>query len=369
MGVEFCVKRGIRIATQINSMIATSVTHILPLTTVRRTRSLPDSGRVLVHTGQKVNPTDVVAECPLPGKHMLLDVRRALGIQRASALQKAMERTVGEEVKKGDIIAQTGGLFSRVVRAPEDGVILAIQRGQVLLALPGDTYSLKAGINGTVTDVIPEIGVVIESSGALLQGVWGNDRIDAGLLLVAAKSPEEELTRSNLDITMRGSIVAGGHVTDADALHAAAELPLRGLILGSMTADLLPVARDMEYPIVLLEGFGRIPINPLAYKVLLGQVKRDVAVNAGWNPDRGETPEAFIPLPAEGEPIEAPSELKIGQTVKIIKPPHTSQVGELTAVRPGLTTLPNKMRVPTGEVRLETNETVIVPLVNLTIIQ
>lgn len=369
MGVEFYVKHGIKIATDTYSMIATSVTQILPLTKVRRVRSLPDSGRVLVHAGQKVGATDVIAECSLPGKHLLLDIRRALGIQRPSALQKVLERTVGEEVKKGDIIAQTGGMFSRVVRAPEDGVIVAIQRGQVLLEIPGGTYELKAGINGTVTDVIPEMGAVIESSGALLQGVWGNGRIDVGLLLVAAKSPEEELTRANLDITMRGSIVAGGHVTDADALQAAAELPLRGLILGSMTADLLPVASQMEIPVLLLEGFGRIPINPRAYKVLLGQVKRDVALNAGWDPERGETPEAFIPLPAEAEVIEAPSELKVGQTVKIVKPPHTSQIGELVAIRPNPTILPNKLRVPAGEVRLETNETVTVPLVNLTIIQ
>ena len=59
------------------------VTHILPLTYIRRPRLLPVPGRVLVHPGQKVNASDIVAEGHALGQHILIDVRRALGITRA----------------------------------------------------------------------------------------------------------------------------------------------------------------------------------------------------------------------------------------------------------------------------------------------
>lgn len=345
------------------------VTHLLALTTIRRDRLLPTRGRVLVRAGQKVNATDVIAESVQPGEHLLIDVRRALGIERVSTAQRIIERTVGERLEKGDIIAQTGGLFSRVIRAPEDCEVVAIQRGQVLLELNKNVVALRAGINGTIVNVLPEMGATVETNGALLQGVWGNGPVDMGLLQVIAHSPEEELTRPQLDMTMRGAVVVGGHVADADTLQAAGELPVRGLVLASMTADLLPIARQMTYPILLLEGFGRIAINPVAFKLLLSNVKRDAAINANWNPDRGERPELVIPLPADAQLASDNLEFKPGQIVKILKPPYTSQIGVLTQVRPGLTLLPNGLRAPVGQVRLETNEQVTVPLANLTLIE
>ena len=56
------------------------VTHFLPLTKIRRERLLPIPGRVLVHTGQKVIATDVIAETKLVNQHVLLDISSILGI-------------------------------------------------------------------------------------------------------------------------------------------------------------------------------------------------------------------------------------------------------------------------------------------------
>lgn len=49
---------------------------------------------------------------------------------------------------------------------------------------------LRAGIPGTVIQVVPNCGVVIQTSGGLVQGVWGNGRIDAGLLVNLMEAPE-----------------------------------------------------------------------------------------------------------------------------------------------------------------------------------
>ena len=56
------------------------VTHILPVTQIRRARRLPSNGRVQVRTNQKVNGTDIIAESHQEGKHVLINVRRALGL-------------------------------------------------------------------------------------------------------------------------------------------------------------------------------------------------------------------------------------------------------------------------------------------------
>ncbi|NIM07938.1 MAG: hypothetical protein GTO53_01975, partial [Planctomycetales bacterium] len=79
---------------------------------------------------------------------------------------------------------------------------------------------------------------MIEMTGSLLQGVWGNGRIDFGVMRVIAEAPTHHLTPDQLDVQMRGSIIFGGRCDQEETLQAAAELSLRGLILFSMPARL-----------------------------------------------------------------------------------------------------------------------------------
>ena len=94
------------------------VTHILPLTHIHRSRMLPGQGQVLVRVGQKVSATDSVAETTLTGEHVLIDIRQALGLHSISQAHRLIDRKPGERVEKGDILAQTGRLFSRVHTYP-----------------------------------------------------------------------------------------------------------------------------------------------------------------------------------------------------------------------------------------------------------
>ncbi len=226
----------------------TPVTHLLALTHVRRDRMLPIKGRILVNIGAHVNANDVVAEADQPGEHVILDVRRMLNIHRIEEAQQLIRYKPGEKVEKGDILAQVGGIIPRVVRAPTDGKVKGIYRGQVVLETPGTKLELLAGIAGKVTEILPDRGLVIESDGALLQGVWANGKTGAGILLISANAMDDELTRATLDVSMRSAVVLAGHVTRADTLAAAAELPVRGLILASMTADLIEAAEKVDYP-------------------------------------------------------------------------------------------------------------------------
>jgi hypothetical protein len=347
-----------------------SVTHILPLTHIKRARLLPQSGRVTVRVGQKVNASDVVAETHTLNEHVLVDVRRTLRLSRSEKLAEIIERRPGEKVQRDDVLAQDGGMFKRVVRCPVNGEIVSINNGQILIEVTCAPFQLKAGLSGEVTEVIPDQGVIVEGDGALVQGVWGNGKVETGTLLILAHSPEDVLTHDKLDVSMRGAVVVGGHCTDPEVFRVGAGFPLRGLVLGSMTADLVPAAQEVNYPIMLLEGFGQIPINQAAFKILTTNEKRDLSLNAvAWNTFTGDRPELLITLPASGQVASEVAFYKTGQTVRIQCAPYAGQVGTLENVLLGLSRLDNGLRTQAADIRLENNQLVTIPLTNLDVLE
>lgn len=347
-----------------------SVTHILPATTIRRERILPIPGRVVVRSGQNVNPSDVIAEANLTPKHMVLDVGRGLGLQ-ADETEEYFQREPGEKVMEGDIIAGPVGLARRVVRAPRSGRVILLRRGQVLLEVESHPFELKAGMPGVVVSLISDRGAVIESTGALIQAVWGNRHIDFGLLHVLADKPEDILTADQMDVSMRGSVILGGFCSEADVFRTASELPVRGLILSSMASSLIPVATKMKYPIIVVEGFGLLPMNSKAFNLLSTSDRRDVALNAEpFDRFYSRRPEVIIPLPTTEKPTEPRETVVISpeQEVRVVRAPYKSQIGTVVVLRPGMSLLANKVRAPAAEISLESGENVLLPLSNLEVI-
>jgi hypothetical protein len=300
---------------------------------------------------------------------MVLDIRRGLGIPQVSAAERTIVRQVGDKLEKGDVIAETGGLLARIVRAPVDGEVVSISGGQVLLRVRTTLLEVHAGFAGTVADIIKDQGAIIETNGALIQGVWGNGQSDSGMLLLVARSPDEELNRQQIEVSMRGAVVLGGYCSNPEVLRAAAELPLRGLVLASMSSDLIPVASSLKYPIFVIEGFGKTPMNDAAYKLLSTSEKRDVSVSAVFNPLAGERPELIIPLPAIGQSAPETDYFAPNQTVRIQGAPYAGRVGTFVQARQGLFTLPNGLKVPAGDVQLDADTRVTVPLANLEVIE
>ncbi|MGB7873148.1 MAG: hypothetical protein WBL25_02105 [Anaerolineales bacterium] len=346
------------------------VHHILPLTTIERERALPVAGTVTAKINQKVSSTDVIAETVWSREHVLIDVAQMLDIS-ADAADRLIRVKVDERVNEGAEIAIGKGLISRTIRAPRDGRVVAAGGGQVLMETGDASIRLRAGIPGTVVQIIPNRGAVIRTVGALVQGTWGNGRIDTGLLLNFTEKPDDVLNASRLDVSLRGSIILAGLLKDAETLRTAAELPVRGLILSSISPGLLPAAQQMRFPIVAIDGFGQSPMNSAAYKLLTSNAKREVTINAeAFNRYTGARPEVIIPLPVSQQP-PTPTDvemLEAGQTVRMRRAPHAGEIGILSKLRPGLSTLPSGLRAPAADVKLESGEQILVPLVNLEIV-
>jgi hypothetical protein len=347
-----------------------SVTHVLPVATIRRERLMPTEGRIIARRGQQVNPSDIVAEAVLRPEHLLLDIGLGLSLSPKEA-DHYIQRRAGDEVGEGDVIAGPVGIGRRVVRAPRSGTVVVAGGGLVLMELAGEFSELKAGYSGVVAEILGERGVIIETMGSLIQGVWGNGKVNFGLLNIIAHTADELITPDMMDVNVRGAVVMAGYCEDEKVLQSAEEMPIRGLILASMASTLVPVALSVNYPIVLIEGFGKLPMNQEAFSILSLSDRSEVAINAEpWNRIGNTRPEVVVSV-LEGALPEVPTELAsfaIGQTVRVVSQPYKSMLGTLTNLPQSLFRLPSGLMARTAEIQLSDGGKAQVPLENLEII-
>jgi hypothetical protein len=138
-----------------------------------------------------------------------------------------------------------------------------------------------------------------------------------------------------------------------------------------MSPTLLSQASHAPYPILLIDGFGRRPMNSSAYKLLSTSIRREITLNAvTYDRLNGDRPEIYIPLPVSQDPPE-PHDVETfipGQTIRVISLTHPSRIGTLVQLSPNQVNLPNGLRVRTAEVQLESGEKILVPLTNLEVL-
>ncbi len=346
------------------------IAHISPLTLIRKNRILPVPGRVVVRQGQKVAPRDVIAEANLAPEHVLLQITRGLGvsIEQADGL---IQCEAGDHVNIGDMIAGPVGFARRVVRSPVKGKIMLAGEGQVLIQVDKPPYELQAGISGAIAQLISEYGAVVETAGCLIQGHWGNGRADFGLLQSKLESPTDEFTTDDINVSLRGSIVLGGYCKDPAVLSRAANIPIRGLVLASMASALVPIALKKDYPILVLEGFGPLPLNTISFNLLVNHQNREISVNAEpFDAYAGKRPEVIITLPSS-RLLDPPGEFETfsaGQRVRIMRAPYQSKTGTIELLYNGLIEFPSGIRALGAQITLEDGESIKVPLANLEVI-
>ncbi len=346
-----------------------SIVQTHPLIQIRRNRTLPVSGTVLVRIGQKVTTNEVIAETEMPSQFHYVDVMRSFGLTTPSQAEKLINRKVGDQVDKNDILAETGGMFSRIVRSPRAGTILSIRNGQMLVETAKIKLTVNAGFNGKVVEIIKDHGAVIETNGVLIQGMWGNGKTGFGPLQIDEHQLDSELETSSLGIQNRGLVVCAAFCSTAQLIESAASLPVGGLILGSINPDLIQVAQKQSFPILVMEGYGMNLINDYAKRLLITNAGREIAVNAvKWNRWTGERPELIISLPAEGDAYRQIVELKLGQLARVHTSPFVGQLAYVNKLNDGMTSLPNRIKANAVGLKFLNNENAAIPLNNFELI-
>lgn len=336
-----------------------TTSHVTLLATLRRERLLPLAGTVVVQARQRVEPTDVVAHALLAERHHLVDVARALGLPDDKA-DSALVKHDGDAVKAGEPIAvrKTGlGLMRRAARSPVEGRLVVAAGGKALLAAISAPFELRAAIPGLVVTILQSQGVVIETTGALLEGIWGNGKEDTALLRVLGDQPRAALTVNLVSMEQRGAILVAGTLADPAALKQLGDVGVRGLLVGSLAAGLLPAAQKAGFPVVVAEGFGARGFSAPAFTLLQSNAGRQAWLNAQpADPFMGRRPELIIPLPGPSTPPLQPvngETLAVGRRVRVVRGPEAGQVGIVTdlSARPLVT--PSGLRVAVASVALE----------------
>jgi hypothetical protein len=232
-----------------------------------------------------------------------VDVGKTLSV-KSEDLDKYLLKAVRDTVEEDEAIAAKGGgliPLRRVCRSPVAGRIVAIGNGRVILESRVETCELHAHFRGTVVSVMPSLGVVIETAGALVQGVWGAGGEAQGVLKMLAEDPKEQLVAEAIDVGCHGSIIVGGFLVDEEALEQAEQMQVRGIVVGSIGADWGERASDLPFPVIATEGMGQVPMASVMFELLRSNAGREASISGvtrlRWGTVR---PEIIIPLPREG---------------------------------------------------------------------
>jgi len=345
---------------------------ISPLTIVQKERRLPGRGDILVREGDRVEPVQVVGRAMVPGDFRIVNLSQALGVPRR-AVRRYLKVKPGQEVRKGDVLASRGGLAQRVCRAPIEGTVTGIGGGRLIIESPPQVVEVRANYPGVVKRVLREEGVIIQIAGALIQGAWGNQQEGFGVLRLLTDAREKPLRVRMIDASCRGTIIIAGTLTDEDVLNQAIEMQVRGMIVGSLAPELWEKAVQAPFPIVATEGLGSIPMSPRAFQLLSTYNGREAVVDGHFAGGRSILrPEIIVPLPAEPGtgPLELPSApLKIGDMVRVVRPPYAGQMGTVMAfVHTGRLTAGSHL--PVVKVKVPDEESPLtVPVFNLEVIR
>ncbi|MEO0238534.1 MAG: hypothetical protein ABIM45_01220 [candidate division WOR-3 bacterium] len=360
-------------------------------TVLRKERRLPLPGEVVVKVGDKVSAETVVAKTELPGNVQPINVAGLLSIP-PQEINSVMIKKVNDPVKKGEPIAESKsffGLFKNTVTSPVDGYIESISNitGQVILREPPIPITVNAYIDGTVVEVIPNEGVVVETTASFIQGIFGIGGETIGEILVVAKSPDEELTKEKITPEMKGKILIGGSYVTSEALREAVKCGVKGVVVGAIDDKNLKdflgydigvaITGNEQKGITLMitEGFGKLPMAKRTFELFLELNGKKASMNGATQIRAGVIrPEVIVAIP-EGQVVSEESEeelsqgLAIGTIVRVIREPYFGRIGKVTALPPELQIIETEAKVRVLELEFDNGERVIVPRANVEIIE
>ena len=342
-----------------------------PLSRIRRERVFSTPARVLVRKGQQVAPEEVIAQAIIAPCHVSLDLAASLG-QPATDIERYLQFGIGDVVAQGDILAGPVGFSRRVVRAPLTGKIVRIQQGELVLQVAGEPEELKAGLPGEIVALVEGRGAVIELAAALIQGVWGNGYAAAYSRFVnLAASPEDSLTVNPGDERLLGAILVGGTCQSSEDIHLVQAAGAAGLLVSSLEAEAYEAALQAPFPIVVTEGFGRLPLPAPVFEFLSSPGTNFMVLDASsWDRVANIRPEAIIPQQTDTNLAELSLHspqlglIHPGQQVRLLGYPHLGKRARLIDL-PGLSRFANEIQSLGAKVRLDDGNEILLPLTNL----
>jgi len=358
---------------------------------LRRERRLPLKGEVLVEVGAEVQADTIVARTELPGNVQTVNIAAKLALDPAR-VPDALTVPVGAVTRKGDVIAEGKSLFGLVrqkATAPSDGTIESVSpvTGQLILREPPIPVEVDAYVCGRVAEVLPGEGVVVECTGALMQGIFGVGGETFGTLRVVAGSPDEELSAGQLTAAHAGCVVVGGSYVSYETLMRARELGVAAVVVGGfddgnlrklLGRDLgvaITGAEDLGFTLVLTEGFGRIRMAERTWRLLNAHAGEQASVSGATQIRAGVMrPEIVIPRAARSgdgaRPTAEALGLEVGSLLRVIREPYFGRIARIVELPSELQPLETEARVRVMAVEFaDDGSRAVVPRANVELIE
>lgn len=359
-------------------------------TTLRRTRRLPMKGQVLSQVGDAVQRQQVVARTELPGVVRTMNVVNRLGIA-ANELPSFMLKREGDSVRKGEALAESRPLikwFKTTVEADIDGTVESISSvtGQVLLREPPLPVEVMAYVDGTVVEILPDEGVIIETRGAFVQGIFGVGGEAYGPLHVLSGTAGQDLTPELINADSAGKIVVSSGLVTHAAIRKAQEVGAAGVIgAGIHDSDLrdllgydLGVAitgsEDIGLTVIVTEGFGRITMARRTLDILQDCHGQQASLSGATQIRAGVMrPEIIVPDLDSTVALDTASGhgggMSEGDPLRVIRAPYFGAIGKVSRLIAELQQVESGASVRVLEVEFEDGTRAVVPRANVELIE
>ncbi|MBM4054437.1 MAG: hypothetical protein FJ264_07170 [Planctomycetes bacterium] len=359
-------------------------------TKISSRRTLPLLGDVLVKEGDVLKAEDVVAVTHLPGKVHVTNAVNRLGIQPKDLMDYMLKKE-GDLVQKNEPIAETKPwikMMKSVLQSPITGTIETISTvtGQILLREPPRPIEVYSYIDGTVTEVMEKEGVMVETVGAFVQGIFGVGGETVGELVMAVDSPNDVVTADKIHSEYKGKIIVGGAFIEFNTIEKAKNIGVRGIIVGGFNdEDLkkllgydLGVAitgtEEIGITLIITEGFGHIQMAQRTFDLLKSREGAKASINGATQIRAGVVrPEIIIPLSTQTTGKEdvavADRGMEIGDPVRVIRMPYFGKIGKIKALPFSPQLIETEATVRILEVEFTDGTSAVIPRTNIEMIE
>ena len=362
---------------------------VLKSSKINKNRRLPIKGEVRKKVGDSVIPDDIVAKTNLPGNVQIIKVASQLNIGPADILE-ALKVSEGEQIKKGQLLAQTGGLFGLFkseIFSPIDGTIESISdvTGQIIMREAPIPVEIDAYTSGIVKDIIPEEGVIIETKAAFIQGIFGIGGEARGILEIIVQDRNDEITPEMLNSSQKGKVIVGGGFIGLEAFKKAISLNISGIVIGGFNYyDLKEIlgynlgvaitgSEDINTSLIVTEGYGHIKMSRGTFSLLKENENNFCSIN-GATQIRAGVIRPEIVIPVKEDSLKSVKESKIGKgivigsLVRVIRAPFFGLMGKVTELPSKLQKMESETLVRVAKINVD-DQDIIIPRSNLEMVE
>ncbi len=307
---------------------------------------------------------------------VVIDVAKRLNIS-PFFLKTFLHVIEGQDVTYNQTLASADGMATGAIRSPVRGTIERIdtRKGTVSIRRPYSPVNLYGYISGTVKEVIPQYGAVVETPACYIEGVFGVGNETYGELVIIANSAQDLITGDMVTKEHSDKILVGGAGITYQAIQKAISLHVRGIIVGGIrNHDVVKIVgreisvgitgqEEDDITLIATEGFGQVPMLPRTYQLLQQHAGKIASINGTTQIRAGVIrPEIIIPLNAEVSPVideeQTLLEPVVGMKVRVISDPYYGMWGTVLKDGSHKTTLPNGTVQNVVEIKLESGEVV-----------